>query len=370
MEYKKRKNIIETNDKASYKFYSFSSLWYDDVLKDIYNAKKYIYLETFKIGNDSVGKQLCDALINSHERGVRVRVLVDWWGTGITNACVQFMTKKGIEVRFFKKFIPSIFLFSRNHRRDHRKIIAIDDHISYIGSANFTAYSTKWRESILRIEGKMSVICKKIFIDNFKIYNKDIMHPSIRKAFRRTIRYNDFFFIREVPSIFSQRIKKNYIRLIQRSKQSIVIETPYFLPGYRIYKELIHAIKRGVEVKIMIPQSSDVKIIDYVRDTILEKLYKKGAVILLYKHGNLHSKLLSIDRKTFSISSANMDHRSFKYMFEIALLGFDPAVTDMVNEHLRHTESMSSEFDIRLWENRPLSKRLLSLIITPFIHLL
>ncbi|MDR0605156.1 MAG: phosphatidylserine/phosphatidylglycerophosphate/cardiolipin synthase family protein [Bacteroidales bacterium] len=370
MEYKRRKDIITSDEHTCYKFYSFSSIWYDDVLNDIYHAKKYIYLETFRISNDNIGKQLCDALIDSHERGIKVRVLVDWWGTGTTNDYVQSMIKKGIEVRFFKKFILSIFLFSRNHRRDHRKIIVIDDWISYLGSANFTAYSTKWREAILRIEGKMSTICKKIFIDNFKIYNKDITHPSIRKAFRRTIRYNDFFFIREVPSIFSQRIKKNYIRLIQRSQESIVIETPYFLPGYRIYKELILAIKRGVKVKIIIPKTSDVKIVDYVRGTILEKLHKKGATILYYKHGNLHAKLLSIDNVTFSISSANMDHRSFKYMFEIALIGADPDVNALINEHLLHTELMSSEFDIQLWENRPLFKRLLSFIITPFSHLL
>ncbi|MDR1182527.1 MAG: phosphatidylserine/phosphatidylglycerophosphate/cardiolipin synthase family protein [Bacteroidales bacterium] len=370
MEFKKRKNITAINDPVSYKFYSFSSVWYDDLLNDIYNAKKYIYLETFKINNDSIGKQLCDALIESHERGVKVRVLVDWWGTGIANACVQSMIKKGVEVRFFKKFIPSIFLFSRNHRRDHRKIIAIDDYISYIGSANFTHYCTKWRESILRTEGKMSMICKKIFIDNFKIYNKDITHPSLRKAFRRTIRYNDFFFIREVPSLFSQRIKKNYIRLIQRSKKSVTIETPYFLPGYRIYRELIQAIKRGVKVKIVIPRSSDVKIVDSVRGAILEKLYKRGATILYYKYGNLHSKLLSIDNKIFSISSANMDHRSFKYMFEIALIGTDPVVNSLINEHLAHTELMCSEFDMQIWASRPLFKRLLSIIITPFSHLL
>ena len=370
MEYKKCKNIIELDDKAYYKFYSFSSLWYEDLLQDIHNAKKYVYLETFKMNNDIIGQQFSKALIDCHKRGVKVKVLADWWGTGTNNACIQSMIQEGVEVRLFKKFIPSIFLFSRNHRRDHRKIVAIDDHISYVGSANFTEYCTKWRESILRIEGKMSMICKKIFIDNFKIYNKDITHPSIRKASRRTIRYNDFFFIREVPSVFSQRIKKHYIRLIQRAKQSITIETPYFLPGYRIYKELTQAIKRGVNVKILIPRSSDIKIVDYVRESLLEKLHKKGATVFYYKYGNLHSKLLNIDNEIFSISSANMDHRSFKYMFEIALIGSDPIVNSLINEHIAQTETMSSKFDIQEIKSRPIFRRFLSLIILPFSRLL
>ena len=370
MEFKKRKNVTMPDDNAAYKFYSFSSLWYDDLLNDIYHAEKYIYLETFRISDDAVGRQLCKALIESHKRGVRVRVLADWWGTGVTNSCIQMLIREKVEVRLFKKFIPSLFLFSRNHRRDHRKIIAIDDKISYIGSANFTTYCTRWRESILRIEGKMTAVFKKIFMDNYKIYNKDWKHYSIRKAFRRTIRYNDFFFIREVPSVFSQRIKKNYIRLMEDAKESIVIETPYFLPGYRIYKELLHALKRGVEVKILIPRSSDVKIVDYVRESILGRLHKRGAKILYYKYGNLHSKLLTIDSTWFSVGSANMDHRSFKYMFEIAMIGRDPLVNTLVNEHLERTEKMSLEFDMEVWKSRPLFKRLLALAIAPFSHLL
>jgi cardiolipin synthase len=370
MEYKRRKNIHIPDEGTDYKFYSFSALWYDDLLEDIFKAEKYIYIETFRLNNDSVGVQLCHALVHKFRQGIKVRVLVDWWGTGINNPVIATLKRAGIEVRLFKKFIPSLLFISNNHRRDHRKIIAIDDHISYIGSANFTTYSTRWRESILRIEGKMSTVFKKIFIDNFKLYNKDIMRNSIRKAFRRTIRYNDFFFIREVPSLFSQRIKKNYIRHIQRAKKSVVVETPYFLPGYRIYKELIHAVRRGVEVKIIVPENSDVKIIDYVRESVLEKLHKKGIRILYYKYGNLHSKLLSIDHSTFSISSANMDHRSFKYMFEIALIGSDPVINRLVNEHLSQTEGMSSRFDMEIWKSRPLFKRALSLIIVPFSHLL
>ena len=122
MEFKKRKNITTADNNADYKFYSFSSLWYDDLLNDIYIAEKYIYLETFRINDDLVGRQLCKALIDSHKRGVKVRVLADWWGTGATNSCIHLLEKEGVEVRLFKKFIPSLFLFSSNHRRDHRII--------------------------------------------------------------------------------------------------------------------------------------------------------------------------------------------------------------------------------------------------------
>ena len=370
MKSNKQKNINIDDDNAQYRLYSQASSWYADLMEDISQAQQYVYIETFRIGNDAIGKRLCDALIASHNRGIRIKVLVDWWGTGLSNEHVNRMINAGIEVRFFKKFIPSIFLFSKNHRRNHRKIVVIDDRISYIGSANFTAYSHAWRESILRIEGQMSKVCKKIFYDNFKIYNKNISLSMLEKSFRRTIKFNNFFFIRDVPSVFSQRIKKNYLRLIQNAKQHIVIETPYFLPGHRIYNELVHAVKRGVEVNLIMPKSSDVKMVDYLRTIFLGELHKKGVKIHFYKESNLHAKILFVDNELAAIGSANMDHRSFKYMFEIVIISYETIVCELVNQHIQQTLSLSEPFDEKSWRSTPLFKRVIALVLLPFSHLL
>jgi len=366
----KLKSIHISDDGAQYRFYSETSAWYDDLMDDIAQAQEYVYIETFRIGNDAVGERLCDALTVCRNRGVRIKILADWWGTGLTNEHVNRMITNGIEVRFFRKFIPSVFLFSKNHCRDHRKIVVIDDNISYIGSANFTAYNQTWRESILRIEGQMSKILKKIFYDNFKIYNKDISLPLLEKSFRRTIKYNNFFFIRDVPSVFSQRIKKNYIRLIQNAKRHIVIETPYFLPGRRIYNELVQAVKRGVEVNLIMPESSDVKIVDYMRTMFLGEMHKKGVNIYFYKQNNLHAKLLFVDNALFAIGSANIDHRSFKYMFEIVAIGYEAAVCKLVSGHIQQTLSLSEPFDEEVWRSTPLFKRIIAVALLPFSHLL
>jgi cardiolipin synthase len=370
MKSKKQKTISIADDKAQYRFYSQTAPWYDDLLADISRAEDYIYIESFRIGNDAVGERLCDALSACHSRGIRVKILVDWWGTGLNNENLNNLIQKGIEVRFFKKFILSIFLFSKNHRRDHRKIVVIDDRVSYIGSANFTAYNQVWRESILRIEGQMSTVLKKIFKDNFKIYNKDISVPLLEKSSHRTIKFNNFFFIRDVPGVLRQNIKKNYIRLIQRAKRHIVIETPYFLPGRKIYSELIQAVRRGVEVNLIMPKSSDIKIVDYLRTTFLEEMHKKGVKIHFYRQNNLHAKLLFIDNEWFAIGSANIDHRSFKCMFEIATIGNEPAVCDLVNQHIQETFSLSEPFNEKEWRETPLFKRVAAFMLLPFSHLL
>ncbi len=360
-----------SSKKITYKFYSSTALWYKDVIADIANAKKYIYIESFRIADDEVGQELTDALIDSHQRGVQVKILADWWGTGTTNRCINKMSAVGIEVRLFKEFVfASIMIFQKNHCRDHRKIIAIDDNISYLGSANFTQYSKQWRESILRMEGEVCPTLKKIFLDNFKIYNKEFTIAQSKKLYRKTIRFNNLFFIREVPTVFSQRIKKNYINLINKAQKNIFIESPYFLPGHSIYKALIHAVKRGVKVTVILPQNSDVKIADYVRDLFLEQLHNHGIHIVFFQQGNLHAKLLRIDDNIFSVSSANMDHRSFKYMFEIAMIGHDEIPAQMIDNHIEGTLEKTLPFDKEKWKQQSPFRKIIALIILPFSHLL
>ncbi len=370
MRTKNKKEIICDVDNNTYTLYSSPANWYDVLLQDIQQATSFIYIETFRMMEDQVGEKICHALIEKVKQGIKVKLLVDWWGTKTTHSYIKKLIESGAEVRYFQKFVMSVALFSRNHLRDHRKIVVIDNQISYIGSANFSQYSLSWRESILRIQGNMAIVLKKIFNDNFKIYNKDLFHPWVAKAFKRTILFNNFYFIREVPSIFSQRIKKNYVRLIQRAKSSIIIESPYFIPGYRIYKELTNAAKRGVEVKVIVPQTSDLKMIDYLSDALWENLYKKGVGIYFYTKSNLHSKLMLIDDQIFSIGSANFDHRSFKYMFEIALISNNLKVNELIKNHITETLYESVLFDFKKWKERPLLKRIIALLIVPIRHLL
>ena len=78
-----------SSQELNYKFYSSTALWYKDVIEDIAKAQKYIYIESFRIADDEVGQELSDALIASHQRGVHVKILADWWGTGTNNNCLK-----------------------------------------------------------------------------------------------------------------------------------------------------------------------------------------------------------------------------------------------------------------------------------------
>src|SRR5690606_18422725 len=113
-----------------------------------------------------LGELYRDALVTKCTEGVQVKLLLDSWGTDVPISFFEPIIKQGGEVKFFKKIRFFIDFFTKNHRRNHRKLLIIDQQITYIGSANLTHYSLKWRELMLRIEGPIALDFKKTFYDS------------------------------------------------------------------------------------------------------------------------------------------------------------------------------------------------------------
>ncbi len=130
------------------------------------------------------------------------------------------------------------------------------------------------------------------------------------------------------------------------------------------------AAQRGVVVNIILPLNSDVTLIDILRNKYFGLLYKAGVNILFYETNNLHAKLLLIDRKIFGIGSSNFDYRSFRYMYEIMLVGDNKDIAQQVSTHMKKTLAESHTFDYEKWKNRPLINKFFEWILLPFRHLL
>jgi cardiolipin synthase len=244
----------------------------------------------------------------------------------------------------------------------------IDDEISYIGSMNITGYNLNWRELALRIKGELSLLFRKVFLQNFVSFNPYLIPDKL--AFTRTMKMGDWEIVRDVPSIPLQRMKKKYVQLLRNAQTTVTIETPYFLPGFLLRKALMDAAKRGVDVTVIMPKHSDVRMIDILRNRYLGMLSKNNVKMMFFIPHNLHAKLMVIDNRVFSISSANFDYRSFRYQYEIALIGKEPEVLRQLHEHLHETLTNSEAFDYEKWETRPLIEKIFEAILIPFRHLL
>jgi cardiolipin synthase len=342
-------------------------LLYSAMLKDIEAAKHSVYLETYRINEDAIGIKFRDALAAKCKQGLDVKILVDSWGTSASESFFSSIIKNGGTVKYFKKFKFFLDLFTKNHRRNHRKLLLIDNTLTYIGSSNYSAYSLLWRESVLRIEGEINYYFKKSFKESLKIYRK---YHFNKFAFKKNIRLGDFLIIQDIPSIYHQRIRKKYTELIMRAKKEILIETPYFLPGFKLRKALMEAGERGVDVKIIVPKNSDVKIVDILRNKYLGMFFKRKVEILFYTPNNLHAKCLLIDNEIFSIGSPNFDYRSFRYQYEIALVGSHEKTNKAIRDHISKTMLDCESFDYEKWKSRPLIEKLVEWLMLPLRYLL
>ena len=350
-----------------YRLYNTPSVYFQQMLDDINGARKYVCLEIYKFYDDATGDKFRKALTNKARDGVEIKVLIDSWGANVNLEYFKDLIDSGGEVRFFTKIKVVIDFFTKNHRRNHRKLLIVDDRISWIGSANITHYSLTWREMMLRLEGDIALSFKKVFNLDFKLYNRYIFEKN---SFVRLIRYKDFEIVRDVPSITKKRINKKFIRLIKNSEREVLIETPYFLPGYFLRKALMDACRRGVKVTVIVPRHSDVLLIDILRNRYLGPLYQGGLRFLYYINGNLHAKAMLIDNQIFALGSPNFDYRSFRYMHEIVLVGREEEIIRQLRSHMEETIGQSEPFDIAKWENRPKIQKFIEWLILPFRHLL
>ena len=342
--------------------------YYDAMLDDILAAEKYVYIETYKFGHQTIGMKFRDAITRKAKEGVEVKVLVDSWGSSaLPDNFFDELIEYGGEVRFFQKIKINIDFFTRSHRRNHRKLLLIDDRITYMGSSNLTEYNIIWRESMIRIVSDIVYEFKKVFFQDFKIYNKYIRY---RSSLTKTLLYKNCEIIRDVPSVTRQKIKKRYEKIIRSAISEIVIETPYFLPGFNLRKELIGAANRGVDVKVIIPQNSDVRMVNILHGRYLKILHKHNIQFLYFQTHNLHAKILLIDNKIFSIGSPNFDYRSFRYMHEIALVGSRPEIAAMIQKHIKKTIEFCKPFDYEAWKRRPVIQKFFEWLLLPLRHLL
>ena len=337
------------------------------MIDDILAAEKYIYLETYRFGEDAIGKRFREALLQKAREGLDIRLLVDAYGTQASELFFADLLAAGVKLRYFKK-IKFFFsnTFARNHTRSHRKLLLIDDKITYIGSSNLTSYSISWRDLNLRIQSPITHKFRGVFFKNYEQYKFYELVPFEKK---KIISYHGYNIIQDTPSTYYQIIRDYTLNLIQNARREILIETPYFLPGHKLRKALTEAVARGVTVKVYLPLHSDVPLIDLLRNKYLGPLYKQGVQWRLFKPDNLHAKCMLIDGKRFFMGSANLDYRSFRYQYEIMLYGEHAETVQLLQAHIAETDWQCRDLDYEKWKNVPWLYRFAEWLITPFRRL-
>ncbi|MBQ7954554.1 MAG: cardiolipin synthase [Lachnospiraceae bacterium] len=341
---------------------------FDKLIEDLEKAKKFIHIQYYIIKNDVLFNRIKDVLVKKVKEGVEVRILYDAMGC-------RFVRKKywkklnvcGIKTaEFFPAFLRWLHL--RINYRNHRKIVVIDNEIGYVGGFNigkeYIGLEPKfgyWRDTHLRIAGEAVAGLELRFLLDWNYTAKENLftEPKYVNGFGPGRRDNcDVQIIYSGPDTSRPQIRDNYIKLINKAKKSICIQTPYFIPDDAMLSALMIALHSGVEVNLMIPCKPDHMFVYWATYSYMGDLVMNGANCYIYNDGFLHSKGLIVDEKVFCYGTANMDIRSFSLNFEVNAVVYDEVKAKEMAEYFKEDLKRCSRITKDIYAGRSLLIRI------------
>lgn len=354
------------------KLLSTTEEMFDSIIEDINNAEKSIDMEFYIWAPGGETDNVANALLKAHQRGVRIRILVDDFGAReflSSNTC-RYFKEAGISVA---SAMPMKFLrffgLQRADLRLHRKTIVIDDRIAYTGSLNmidpnsYDAAKTvgSWVDAIARLEGPAVMSLKITFVNDWALQPDGDMSDIEPPRDHAPILQKGHASVVTVPSgPYTQREANLYLLLeaINGARHSITVTTPYFVPNEVLSAALLNAAYRGVDVKLIVPENADSAMVGWAGRRHFHDLLEAGAQILSYRGGLLHTKSIAIDDEYAVFGTVNFDNRSLHLNFEMMLLIFDTDFLQALKKLHEHYESQCSLIEAKSWAKRPLSDKL------------
>lgn len=298
--------------------YTYGADLYQDMLQAISEAKTHIFIETFIWKNDHTGRQFRNALNAAAERGVDVFVIYDQFANLVVPPSF-FRFHPAIRVYCFPVVRPSMLVNTlRSTGLDHRKLLIVDDRVGFVGGYNIgSLYATKWRDTHLRLVGPSVWDLRQAFVNlwngNAKGHRSQIPHTT-PEVWEPRIRA-----VSNVPANLVFPIRGVYLDAISRAQAHIFVTTAYFIPDQQILNALLAASRRGVDVRLILPEDSNHILSDWLSRGFYRSLLKDGVTILLYRNAMIHAKTATIDGTWSTVGSANIDRLSLTGNYEINL---------------------------------------------------
>lgn len=307
---------------------------FNALVEAIRGARKFIHIQYYIISRGELFDNLLDELEKKAAQGVEVRVLYDGMGSrNIGKKNIKRMRKAGIKTgEFFPAFLGRFQL--RFNYRNHRKIVVIDGKKAFTGGFNvgdeYIGRVKKfgyWRDTHLEISGDaVSDLHTRFLLDwnyaareNLFQFEKYFNTKSEKRMDKLGIQI-----ISSGPDSKRQEIRDNYLRLVNKARERIYIQTPYFIPDEAVLTALKIAALSGVDVRVMIPCKPDHPFVYWATHSYAGDLLESGARCYCYGEGFLHAKGMVVDGLVSCYGTANMDIRSFALNFEVNAVIYDP----------------------------------------------
>ncbi|MBL7851133.1 MAG: hypothetical protein JNN04_09540 [Cyclobacteriaceae bacterium] len=292
---------------------------YFDIAEELIDGAVHsIHFQTYIFEHDHTGHRFSDALVRAAFRNVRVYLMLDGYASAdLDPSFVQRWRESGIHFRWFQPIVKGKDFYLG--RRMHHKILVVDGLHSLVGGVNISnRYNDlpgqrAWLDFAIHIRGEASIelynrcvemwtktIWKKIGVPG--LFNwRSVLTPE-DEAYTR-IRINDW--VRN-----KNQISRSYLEMFHRANDQITILSSYFMPGMVLRRQIDHAARRGVTIRVILTSRSDVHLSKSAERYLYPWLLERNVEIYEYRRTVLHGKMATYDRQWATIGSYNVNNIS------------------------------------------------------------
>jgi len=334
------------------------------MLDAIRGARRRILLESYLFESGYVGDRFIQALRMSANRNVAIYLLLDDFGSlGLHNSDRKRLQQAGIHLSYYNPLHYG--RLKQNLFRNHRKLLAVDGEVAFVGGMGFTdafepppgSSRLPWRETVLKINGPSVADWERVFRKNWNLWSSEWLLPPPGKIMRPPAAGGSGRVVTSAgPN--RQEIKRSLLGRARRARQRIWIATAYFLPSRKLQRVLRHSARNGVDVRLLLPGSqTDHPAIRQAGRRFYAKLLKNGVRIYEYQPRFMHAKVLLCD-DWVSIGSSNIDRWNFRWNLEANQEALDNSLAKRVAAMFEEDFNRSVEYTAEAWHRRSLWKRL------------
>ncbi len=340
--------------------------YFDVLLARIGTAQSSVHFETFLWKDGELGRRLAQALIERARAKVQVRVMLDAQGSsGVGKQVTQQMRDAGCRVCFFHK--RSLRDIGVLNDRDHRKLVVIDGREAFVGGhcivdswLGDAEDHQHYADVSLHLHGPIVHSLQGAFSENWagetgELFLGDDVFPPLQPAGDLLIHA-----VFAKPENSAPAVKILHHTAICVARRRIWIQNPYFIPEPDAIDAMGHAVKRGVDVRVLMPATSgsDNPMVQHAGHRNFEKLLECGVRLFEYPHTLLHQKIMTVDGVWSAIGSSNFDDRSFETNDELSLAILDRSLAERLDAVFERYVPRAIEIQLRDWQRRSWAHKL------------
>ncbi|WP_405382916.1 cardiolipin synthase [Maribacter sp. LLG6340-A2] len=339
---------------------------FNTIFNALENAQQYIHIQYYIFEEGELAERLLELFTRKVTNGVIVRMIYDGIGSfSLSKKYIKELTRIGVEVYPFLPFKFGRYFSSLNYR-NHRKIIVVDSKVAFTGGINISDKYLKgqvglgkWHDMHLKLEGPSVEHLNQVFMTDWYLVSSKLIKTILDK---NPVKFEPSKKLVQIvaggPDDDFPVMEQTYFSIINMANNYVYITNPYIIPGQALIRALLTAAISGVDVRLLVSENIDNKIVSWSVQSYFELFLKAGIRIYLFPDGFLHSKIMVSDDAVSSIGTANLDDRSFEQNYEVNALVYNMGFAKQLKKDFLQDCALSKELNHEDYKKRPWVKKL------------